>query len=92
MSEINLHQERTDFSQHLDKIGEVINSSIISCAKACIPRGRAKRYKCFSTDGFETLKKQRGCLRKKAEHTGKIEDVQAWRGAWGSVVVKALRY
>ena len=28
---------------------------------------------------LETLKNQREYLRKKAEHTGKIEDVQAWR-------------
>jgi hypothetical protein len=40
MLEINLHQERIDFSQHPDKIGKVINSSIINCAAACIPRGR----------------------------------------------------
>jgi len=37
MLEINLHQERTDFSYHPDKIGKVINSIIINCAKACIP-------------------------------------------------------
>ena len=79
MVEINLHQGRTDFSQHPDKIGKVINSSIIKCAKASIPRGRVKRYKCFWTDDVETLKNQREYLRKRAEHTGKIEDVQAWR-------------
>ena len=50
MLEINLHQERIDFSHYTDKIGKVINSIIINCAKACIPRGRVKRYKCFWTD------------------------------------------
>ena len=79
MLEINLHQGRTNFSQHPDKIGKVNNSSIIKCAKACIPRGRVKRYKCFWTDDLETLKNQREYFRKRAEHTGKIEDVQAWR-------------
>jgi len=38
-----------------------------------------KRYKCFWTDNLETLKNQREYLRKRAEHTGKIEDAQAWR-------------
>jgi hypothetical protein len=47
MLETNLHRGRIDFSQYPDKIGKVINSSIIKCAKACIPRGRVKRYKCF---------------------------------------------
>ena len=79
MLEINLHQERMDFSQHPDKISEVINSIIINCAKACIPRGRVKRYKCFWTDDLETLKNQRENLRKRAEHIGKTEAVQAWR-------------
>jgi len=79
MLEINLHQERIDFLQHPDKIGKVINSFIINCAKACIPRGRVKRNKCCWTDDLETLKNQRECLRKRAEHTGKIEDAQAWR-------------
>jgi hypothetical protein len=79
MLEINLHQGRIDFSQHQDKIGKVINSSITDCAKACIPRGRVKRYKCFWTDDLETLKNQREYLRKRAEHTGKIEEIQAWR-------------
>jgi hypothetical protein len=76
MLEINLHYERIDFSQP-DKIGTVINSSIIDCAKACVPRVRVKRYKCFWTDDLETLKNQREYLRKRAEHTGEIEDVQA---------------
>ena len=58
MLEINLHQGRIDFSQHPDKIGKVINSSIIKCTKACIPRGRVKRYKCFWTDDCEILKNQ----------------------------------
>jgi hypothetical protein len=40
MLEIKPHQGRIDFSQHPDKIGKVINSSIIICAKTCIPRGR----------------------------------------------------
>ena len=31
------------------------------------------------TDDLETLKNQREYLRKRAEHTGRIEDVQAWR-------------
>jgi hypothetical protein len=74
MLEINLHQERIDFSQHQDKIGKVINSSIINCAQDCIPRGRVKRHKCFWTDYLETLKNQREYLRKRAEHTGKTED------------------
>jgi len=78
MLEINLHQERIDFLQHPDKIGKVINSIIINCAKACIPRGRVKRYKCFWTDDLETLKNQREYLRMRAEHTGKV-DAQAWR-------------
>jgi hypothetical protein len=56
MLEINLHYERIDFSQHPDKIGTVNNSSIIDCAKACVPRFRVNRYKCFWTDDFETLK------------------------------------
>ena len=76
MLEINLHQERIDFSQHPDKIGKVMNSSIINCAKACIQRGRVKRHKCFWTDDLETPKNQRGYLRKRAEHTGEI-DVQS---------------
>jgi len=38
-----------------------------------------KRYKCFWTNDLETLKNQREYLRKRAEQTGKIEDVQAWR-------------
>jgi hypothetical protein len=38
-----------------------------------------KRYKCFWTDNLETLKNKPEYLRKRAEHTGKIEDVQAWR-------------
>jgi hypothetical protein len=38
-----------------------------------------ERYKCFWTDNLETLKNQREYLRKRAEHTGKFEDVQAWR-------------
>jgi len=42
-------------------------------------RGREKRYKYFWTDDLETLKNQREYLRKRAEHTGRIEDVQAWR-------------
>jgi hypothetical protein len=79
MLEIILHQGRIDFSQHPDKIGKIINNSIINCAKTCIPRGRVKRYKCFWTDNLETLKNQREYLKKRAEHTGKIEDVQAWR-------------
>jgi len=79
MLEINLHQERIDFSQHPDKIGKVTNSIIINCAKSCITRGRVKRYKCFWTDDLEALKNQREHLRKRAKHTGKIEDVQAWR-------------
>jgi len=79
MLETNLHQERIDFSHHPDKIGKVINSIIISCAKACIPRGRVKSYKCFWIDDLETLKNQREYLRTRAEHTGKIEDAQAWR-------------
>jgi len=79
MLERNLHQERIDFSQNPDKIGKVITSSNINCAKTCIPRGRVKRYKCFWTNDLETLKNQREYLRKRAEHTGKIEDVQAWR-------------
>ena len=79
MLEVNLHQGRIDFSQHPDKIGKVINSSIIKCAKTCIPRGRVKRYRCFWTDDLESLKNQREYLRKREEHTGKIEDVQAWR-------------
>jgi hypothetical protein len=66
MLEINLHQDTIDFSQHPDKIGNVINSSIINCAKACIPRGRRKRYKCFWTDDLETLKNQREYLKKKS--------------------------
>jgi len=40
---------------------------------------RVNKYKCFWTDDHETLKNQREYLRKRAEHTGKIEDVQAWR-------------
>jgi hypothetical protein len=67
-----------DFS-HPDKISKVITSSMINCAKACIPRGREKRYKRFWTDDLETLKNQREYQRKRAEHTGKVEDVQAWR-------------
>jgi len=38
MLEINLHKKRIDFSKHSDKTGKVVNSSIINCAKACIPR------------------------------------------------------
>jgi len=64
MLEINLQQERIDFSQHPDSIGKVINSIIINCAKACIPRGRVKRYKCFWTDDLDTLKNHREYLRK----------------------------
>jgi hypothetical protein len=79
MLEINVHQERIDFSHHPDKIGKVINSTIINCAKDCIPRGTVKRYKCFWTDDLETLKHQREYLRKRAENAGKIEDAQAWR-------------
>ena len=79
MLEINLHQERIDFSQHPDKIVKVINSSIIQCTKACIPRGGVKRYKCLWTEDLQTLKNQREYLRKRAEHTGKIKGVQAWR-------------
>jgi hypothetical protein len=79
MLAVNLDQERTDFSQHPNKIGKVINSSIINCAAACIPRGRVKRHKCFWTDDLETLKNQLEYLRKTAEHTGKIEDIQGWR-------------
>jgi hypothetical protein len=79
MLEINLHHERIEFLQHPDEIGKVINSIVINCAKACIPRGRVKRYKCFRTDDLETLKNQREYLQKRAEHTGKIEDIQAWR-------------
>jgi hypothetical protein len=37
------------------------------------------RHKCFWTDDLETLKNQREYLEIRAEHTGKIEDVQAWR-------------
>ena len=76
--EINLHQERIDFSQHPDKSGKVIKSSIINCAKACIPRGRVKS-ECFWTDDLETPTYQRECLRKRAEHTGRMEEVQACR-------------
>ena len=72
MLEIN-HHERKDFSQHPDKIGKVINSSIINCAKACIPRGRVKRYKCFWTDEFETLKNQGGHV------LNTLVKFQAWR-------------
>ena len=72
-------EERIDFLQHPDKIVKVVNSIIINCAKTCIPRGRVKRYKCFWTDDPESLKNQREYLRKRAEHTGKIEDAQAWR-------------
>jgi len=81
MLEINHHhhKKKKDFSEHPDKIGKFINSSIINCAKACIPRGRVKRYKCFWTDDLETLKNQQEYLRKRAEHTGKTEDVQAWK-------------
>jgi len=79
MLEINLHQERIDFSQHPDKSGKVINSSIINCAEACIPRGRVKKYKCFWTDDLETLTNQREYLRKKSEHTGTMEEVQTCR-------------
>jgi hypothetical protein len=79
MLEINLHQGKIDFSQHTDKIGKIINSSIINCTKAYIPRGRVKRYKCFWTDNLETLKNHREYLRKRPVHTGKIKDVQAWR-------------
>ena len=43
MLEINLHYERIDFSQHPDKIGTVINSSIIDCAKACVPRVKSEQ-------------------------------------------------
>ena len=77
MLEINQHQERIDFSLHPDKFGKVINSSIINCIKACIPRGRVKRYKCIWTDDLEILENQRENLRKRAEHTGRIEDVQS---------------
>jgi len=38
-----------------------------------------KRYKYFWTEDLETLKNQREYPRKRAEHTGRIEDVQAWR-------------
>jgi hypothetical protein len=38
-----------------------------------------KRYKCFWTDNHETLKNQPEYLRKRAEYTSKIEDVQAGR-------------
>jgi len=38
-----------------------------------------KRYKCFWTDDLETLKNQQEYMRKRAEHTGKTEDVQAWK-------------
>jgi len=79
MLEINLQQERIDSSQHPDNIGKAINSIIINCAKACIPRGRVKRYECFWNDDLDTLKNHREYLTKRAEHTGKIEDIQAWR-------------
>ena len=36
-------------------------------------------YKCFWTDDLETLKNHREYLRKRAEHTGKIEDAHTWR-------------
>jgi hypothetical protein len=82
MLEINHHHhKKKDFSEHPDKTGKFINSSIINCAKACIPRGRVKRYKCFWTDALETLKSQQEYLRKTAERTGKTEDVQAWKRA-----------
>ena len=42
MLEINLHQERIDFSQHPDEIGKLITCININCAKACNPRRRVK--------------------------------------------------
>ena len=56
MLEINLHQESIDISYHPDKISKVINSSIINCATACIPRGRVKRY---NASGPRTLRLSR---------------------------------
>jgi hypothetical protein len=73
MLEINLQQERIGFSLHPNKIGKVINSSIINCAAACIPRGRVKRHKCFWADDLETLKNQREYLRKKLNTLVKLK-------------------
>ena len=42
MLERNLQQERIDFSQHPDKIGKVITSSIINCALSLHPKRKSE--------------------------------------------------
>ena len=43
------------------------------------PKRKSEEIQSFWTNDLETLKNQREYLRKRAEHTGTIEDVQAWR-------------
>jgi len=60
-------------------LAQLLTAALLTAQKLASQELRVNRYKSFWTDDLETLKNQREYLRKGVEHTGKIEDVQAWR-------------
>ena len=57
-----LHPDCIDFSLHPSRICNLIGNKILACAKWWLPSGRVRKYRCFSSQELDGIKKLRNVI------------------------------